>query len=392
MAVNAETPYQQGDGSTLTDRVRALLPLVASRAAECEKSRMVPVDVIDALKEAGFFSALAPRVYGGAEGDLLDWTQACRLLASADMSTAWVAGVMGGKSLAVGYYAKKAQDEVWANGPTALICSSLAPRGKAERVEGGVILNGKFTFASGCDHSDWAMLGFVIPEGGDLAPGHRVGLVPRSDYRIEDDWFTSGMCGTGSKTLVVENVFVPEYRWFGPGVERGPMEPGVHANPIYSVSVDFWSAFYICVMIGGAQGAVAAAAEALRGRVSHAPGRTAVSVPRQLRLGEAALRIRAAAAQVDGAMRKRADAYNRGYVMSAEELAWMHAEESCASRIAREGVDLLLEEAGATQQMLDRPLQRFWRDIHTGSEHVHLDMLARSEACGRMLLGMPLAG
>lgn len=382
------TSTQQG--ATLVERVTGLLPLIAASAAEAEKNRQVSVEVIDGLKQAGFFRALVPHSYGGDEGDPYDWAQACRTIARADMATAWVGGVLGGHCYGISYFSKRAQDEVWATGPDTLVCSSLAPLGKAERVDGGVRLSGRFPFASGSDHADWAMIGFILADDTAGPPSFFMGLVPRPDYRIEDDWFTTGMCATGSKSLMLDQVFVPEHRWFGPGVERGPMAPGLHSNPIYTVTLDFMSAFFAAVLVGGAEGALDVAAQALKQRASHMPGRSATSAPRQLRLGEASLQIRAAGTVLDKALRQRTDALERGYAMTAEEQAWLFADETCATRLARHGIDLLLEEGGASAQFLDRPLQRFWRDIHTGSEHVQLDMLSRSQTCGRLLVGLPI--
>jgi alkylation response protein AidB-like acyl-CoA dehydrogenase len=380
------------DAQSLSDRAREILPLVSEHAKSGEDARQISADVIKAIKDIGFFRSIVPAAYGGDEDDLYDWAQTCRTIASADMATAWVCGVLGGHSYGVTYFSKQAQDEVWANGPDAMVCSSLAPLGKATRVEGGVKVTGRYGFSSGSDYSDWAMIGFLLFDDPEGPPSYRLGLLPRKDYTIHDDWQTSGMRGTGSKTLVVEDVFIPEHRWFGPGVDRGPMDRTVHSNPVYNVSLDWMSAFFPCVLVGGAEGALQIAAENMKNRKPALPGRGGASTSRQQRLGEAALQIRAAGTVLDNCMRQRVEALNNNHKLGPQESAWLFADETYATRIARKAVDMLLEETGGGAQFLDKPVQRFWRDIHTGSEHVQLDMIARSEACGAMLLDIEANG
>jgi 3-hydroxy-9,10-secoandrosta-1,3,5(10)-triene-9,17-dione monooxygenase len=82
-----------------------------------------------------------------------------------------------------------------------------------ERVDGGFLLRGRWSFSSGCDFCQWAVLGGTVPPTQeDAPPDVRSFLVPRSDYSIDDNWHVMGLCGTGSKDIVVEKAFVPEYR------------------------------------------------------------------------------------------------------------------------------------------------------------------------------------
>lgn len=108
---------------------------------------------------------------------------------------------------------EKVQEEVWGEDREATLSSSVAPFGKIEEVEGGVIFNGDMTWSSGCDHAEWAILGF-IRKGSEVDPKPHThfALVPASDYEIIDDWYACAMKGSGTKTLKVRNVFVPNYR------------------------------------------------------------------------------------------------------------------------------------------------------------------------------------
>src|SRR3546814_9465918 len=85
------------------------------------------------------------------------------------------------------------------------------PKGQVKPVEGGFRFSGRWGFSSGCDHCDWIFLGGLIFTEGQ-PPEYRTFLLPKSDFEIVDTWHVMGLKGTGSKDIVVNDVFVPEYR------------------------------------------------------------------------------------------------------------------------------------------------------------------------------------
>ena len=94
---------------------------------------------------------------------------------------------------------------------TSEASSENIPAGTAERVSDGWRLSGTWGFASGCDYADWLLVGSALPmSDGQLEP--HLCLVPRSDVEIDDNWYAMGLAGTGSKNLILEGAFVPEYR------------------------------------------------------------------------------------------------------------------------------------------------------------------------------------
>lgn len=79
-------------------------------------------------------------------------------------------------------------------GPDVSIAASVAPAAQIARVGGGYRVSGQNSaFASGVDHSGWAMVGGLVTDGG--ARDWKLFLIPRSDYEIRDTWFTAGMRG-----------------------------------------------------------------------------------------------------------------------------------------------------------------------------------------------------
>src|SRR5437870_7838669 len=194
-------------------RVRALLPALRERADRAERLRRLPDETFADFQDAGLFRCLQPKRYGGFELDPGTLYQAVMEIGTVCGSTAWILGVVGVHNWHLGLFAPEAQEDVWGKDTSIQLSTSLAPTGTVERAPGGFRLSGRWSFSSGCDFCDWAVLGGIVPPKEDGAPPDaRTFLLPRSDYAIDDNWHVMGLCGSGSKDIVVEDAFVPEYR------------------------------------------------------------------------------------------------------------------------------------------------------------------------------------
>ena len=206
------TDTQTPSGAELIAHARAMIPVLAKRSQEQRKQRQVLSETVVEMQQAGFFRVLQPRRWGGYEMDLHTFYDIQLALAEGDMSSAWLYGVLGVHPWFMAILDDRAAQDVWGSDNTALICSSLMPAGKATAVDGGYRLSGHWRYASGCAHCDWVLLGALLasPSGGP--PEGRIFLVPRKDYRTVDTWQVSGLQGTGSIDVVLDDVFVPAYR------------------------------------------------------------------------------------------------------------------------------------------------------------------------------------
>ena len=193
--------------------MRALLPALRERAARAEKLRRLPDETFADFQEAGLFRALQPKRYGGYELDPGTFYQAVMEVGAVCGSSAWILGVIGVHNWHLAIFPPQAQEDVWGEDTSVQLSTSLAPTGTVERVDGGFRLSGRWSFSSGCDFCHWAVLGGIAPpaEAGQ-PPDARIFLLPRRDYEIDDNWHVMGLCGTGSKDIVVDDAFVPEYR------------------------------------------------------------------------------------------------------------------------------------------------------------------------------------
>lgn len=197
----------------LVGRARAMQPILRERSAQADRDRRVSTETVAMFHEAGFFKILQPREYGGYELPLKVMSDVVFEVASACGASGWVLAILSIHMWDVRSLNAKARTDIWGDSPDALLSSAYAPTGEARPVEGGHILNGRWPFSSGCDHAQWAILGALIPSEAEGQPPVLQGFfIPRSDYEILDDWHVMGMRGTGSKSIVVKDTFVPAYR------------------------------------------------------------------------------------------------------------------------------------------------------------------------------------
>jgi 3-hydroxy-9,10-secoandrosta-1,3,5(10)-triene-9,17-dione monooxygenase len=193
-------------------RARAMIPTLAERSLQGRRQRRIPGETIVDMQRAGFFRVLQPKRWGGYEMDLNTFYEIQLALAEGDMSTAWIYGVSGVHPWFMALLDDRAAQEVWHGDTAALICSSLMPAGRATPAEGGYRLSGRWRYASGCEHCDWALLGALVATGNGGPPEGRIFLLPRKDYETIDTWQVSGLQATGSWDVTVEDVFVPAHR------------------------------------------------------------------------------------------------------------------------------------------------------------------------------------
>ncbi|PTR07664.1 MULTISPECIES: acyl-CoA dehydrogenase family protein [Novosphingobium] len=367
-------------------RIEQILPQIAAGAAQGDERSSLHPDSIAALTQAGVFRALVPAMYGGDEVDFIEFLAGVRRLAAVCPASGWIAGVVGTHSHGISYYGKQAQDDIWADGPDTRICSSFAPVVTAQTTEGGYLLTGAWDFSSGCDHAAWAQLGFRV-EG---MPGvSYLGLIPRSDFNIVDNWDTVGMRATGSKRVEVRNVFVPQHRCWGPGMFAPPAEPGLHDHWLFRMPFLATAANFGAVLLGAADGALAAYRESVQKRIRPHTGKLRMDNPLSfIRLAESHMEIRAASALVTAHWQGIVDHAKAGTRPAMDEVLRSRGDEAFAGRMIMNAVDRLLAAAGGSATFKSRPLQRYWRDIHTAGNHMFFDLENRLVIVGRHLVGL----
>lgn len=277
----------------LVQRARDLIPKLKERAGKTEAARQLPAETIAEMKAAGLFDVLKPKMYGGYEMDPQVFYDVQMALAEGCMSTAWVYGVVGVHNWQIALFDPRAAQDVFGKDPSTLIASTYMPKGQVTPVEGGFRFSGRWGFSSGIDHCDWVFLGGLIFNAGQ-PPEYRTFLLPKSDYEVIDTWHTMGLKGTGSKDIVVKDVFVPEYRthkasdgFMGTNPGRDTFTADLYKLPFGQIFVRAVST----AAIGGLQGALDTFLEFAKVRVGDMGNKTSEQAPAQLAAAEAATAI-----------------------------------------------------------------------------------------------------
>ena len=282
-----------GAAAATLDAVRALAPAIATRVDEIERGRRLPPDLVADLRDAGCFRLLVPKSHGGAEVTVADHMRVMRELARVDGSVAWTVMLGSSAPVILGMLPRVTFDDIYAEGPDVVLAGTFNPTGVASPVEGGFRANGRWSFASGCQHADWFVAHCFVDDG--RMPPLRMMVVPADEVEIIDTWTVSGLCGTGSNDFTIDGVFVPEERTFSI-FEEGGLDGPLGRIP----ELSFSSLEFANVAIGMAEGALAEITTLATGKVPMFADATLAANPLfRHRLGEADAHLRAADALLD---------------------------------------------------------------------------------------------
>jgi len=371
-----------------TGRAAELVPVLARRAQHAEESRTIPKQTIDDLVAARLLRVPNPDRHGGFGLDLDTAIEVAIELGRGCGSTAWCYSVWSSHTWMVGLYGEAAQEEYFADSCDVLCSSSFDPsRGKAEQANGGYLLTGRWGFSSGCDAATWAMLAAPTAD-----QGAGLFLVPSADYRIDDTWFTSGLRGTGSKDIVIdEPVKVPAgrflpYEAMKTGRTPGGMAAGarpMHRLPFFSVGPFVLAA----PLLGIAQGAIDRFEEQARPSAS-AEGFGANPASTRSRLAASAVEIHSARALLRADLRELIGLGERRESPTFDEITRYHRDATYVAKLTVTAVNRLFEGTGGAALHDSSPLQRAHRDVHAGSHHVALRWDTAAEQYGRVRLGI----
>jgi len=210
-------------------RARALVPALKERAEACEAARRVPDETIADFVRAGLLRMSQPARYSGYE---MGWDVLCDVadvLAPACGSQAWLQHIFADHTVLVATFPAQAQDEVWGKDHNTIVSASFDPAGRIKRVDGGYLYSGRHGFASGIDFASWLICCGMIEENDGLDGPHFF-LVPKSDAAMIDDWQVMSLEGTGSKTFVVTEKFIPAHRFLDGRHSRAGTGPGTAVN------------------------------------------------------------------------------------------------------------------------------------------------------------------
>jgi 3-hydroxy-9,10-secoandrosta-1,3,5(10)-triene-9,17-dione monooxygenase len=371
----------------LMARVRAMAERFGGRVAAAEEGRRIPAESAADMLNAGLARVLLPKRYGGYGLDFDTWLDVAVEIAKLDASHAWCASLIIHHAHIITQFPEHAQQAVWADGPDVAIAASVAPRTQVARVDGGYRLSGQQSaFASGVDHSTWVIVGGIAPQAAE--PEWLLFMIPPGQYTVRDTWFTTGMRGTGSKTIVTDNVFVPGAHVLAVSDLRQAKSPGrlVNDGLIYRLPFYFYAPLtFAAPMLGAAQGAYQHFRDWTRKRVAGDGAAVADKTSVQVRLARVAADLDAA----ELLLRRAALAHHGAQAEWPQLVARSVRDYARVSELTVAAVDELLALSGTAGFADSHPVQRAWRDVHFASTHISVNPDMNYGHFGRTELGVP---
>ena len=356
--------------ASLLQSVRDLRPLIEAEAEQIERDRRITPRVIAALREAGVYRMLVPRVYGGSQLTLIEFAEVMEAIAKADASTAWTVGQNSGICRLAAYLPPEGAREIFGD-PDVIVSWGNGP-GTARKVDGGYVVSLQATYSSGMHHATW--LGFQDCETFDAAGNlvlTRQGEKLRGtcffrpeDVEVREIWEVSGLKGTGTDCYSVTDLFVPEHRF--------ALEDPQVAEPLYLYNTtNIFATGFAAVALGIARAALDAliditASKSQRG----ASGPLRDQRPVQARIGIAEATLRSARALLHETV---SDGWER---VSANGALDMHTRinlrmaTTFAMQRAAEVVDVAYKQAGIDAIFERNAFERRFRDMHAVTQHI----------------------
>ena len=372
-------------------RARELAPQIRARVPAAEGQRRLPDETVQELVESGLLLLLVPRSMGGSELNYDAALEVTAVLGEACASTGWVYSLWTAHLWMIAQFPEHIQREVFEGG-RPLVSSCVNTVGKPVRVEGGYRWTGKGFFSSGSDHSTWLTPAMESPND-DGTWERRWFLIPRSDYTILDDWHTMGLKGTGSKTVVIDDVFIPDERALRVKEMSVGGAPGasIHPGALYQAGFEFVFSLPVGMpALGPARAFLKAFQERIKARISGENQILAREAMHTLpRLAQAAAEIDAAHAVLLHSVRQ----YCFAPAGQFDDLdrAKCRRDTSYAAQLCRRAVNDLFESSGGSSLFESSDMQRLWRDTNAASAHHGLMWDIRGIEFARVAIGLPAA-
>lgn len=379
------------DHFELVETARGLTATVLARAHDAEQNRRLHRETHEALLEGGFYKVQMPARYGGLEMSHRTMLDCAVEIGRGCGSSAWIFSNIAAQNGIVSMASRQAQDDVWADNSDACTASSFpAKGGTVEKVEGGIVANGVWSFASGVDWADWNNMQVFVPrEGGGVS--HHMALVPKSDYRVIDDWNSPGLVATGSRSIELENVFIPEHRMLNTAEARvgNTIEASENFGPIFRVPpMCGANKIFSGPVIGMARGALDAIERDLSGRNSVAGVAMATLTTAQMRVAEAGALIEAAWALMQRDCDVALEIGRIGRLTTVEDRAFWRRNNAYAGVMCVKAVDILHPLIGARGLTPESDFMRAYRDIHAATMQINMAWDRHAISAAEIQLGL----
>ena len=378
----------------LLARARAMIPTLRARQAQTEAAGRMLECANQEFLSAGFYRIVQPRRFGGYEFGLDSYVRVMIEIARGCPSTAWALALVSGHPIMLADFAEAAQVEAYGEDGDYR-CPSVGSPLPVKREPGGFRVSGGWDYASGCDVSTHVMVSGLVPED-DGSFVARLMLVDRKDLSIVDNWHMMGMQGTGSRRVVIDNVFVPEYRTAAMTMWQAPGKGAVHENPMYNGRKgSFFLIELGSVVVGTVKGALDLYEEICRTKKMRFSPKMYLFESHEFQqyYGDAQAKVDAAEALLLKVTEQYVEACTADPVtggnFSEETDRRLFAAAQLACQLAWEALEIIFTTAGTSIGAMDSMLARLYRDAGVQKTHFVKQHSRTAVNAARLHFGLP---
>ena len=369
----------------------SLVPEILANLDRIDADCQLPPELAARMAQHRLFSLYAPQALGGPELDPLTAFRVVEAISKADGSAGWCVFNGSAVTSAVARLTVDAAKEIFGDPPKILGSGSARPEGTATITEGGYIINGRWNYLSGIDHSTALFLNcrLLNHDGSpvlndDGSPATRVCVAPVAAGAVLNTWTTLGMRGTASNDCEFTDVFVPAHHTYMRG------DPSHHPGPLYhppQTSILISWTLAAGNALGMARGAMNAFMDlATDSGTTNSPMLLRDRTYVQIAYGECEATLDAARTHVLDAVGRMWDAQVHGKPDLMDRAVRARLAITHAIRRSVEVVDQLFNVAGTNAIHRSVGLERFFRDLHVSGQHIS-GLPANYEYGGQVLMG-----
>ncbi|MCM3601718.1 acyl-CoA dehydrogenase family protein [Robertmurraya korlensis] len=379
----------------LLESAKKVSPRLKERVQEVDQLRMLPQDTISELKAAGLFKILTPKKYGGHQLNFRQYLDIVSELGKGCGSTAWVSSLINVVNWMVATtFTEEVHKIVFGEDGDVNCCGVLEPRNCEVRREpdGVYIKKGLWGFASGSRHADYFFLGIPIVNENGVTEGLGAALLPKKYVKILDDWHTISMRGTGSNSVTVEDVFVPNSWVTSISKAIKGDYPSTHLQNQALYRSAFIPVSALVLMAPGLGLGIAAKEYFIEKlpsrRIQYTWYNKQAEAPvTHLQLAEAVMKIEAASLLTYRAADEIDKWAQKDVYMDFNSRVQVRADCSYANRLVSEAVDIFMSMGGGSVISENNTLSRIMKDAKTPPQHGLIVPTTGLELYGRILAG-----